>query len=519
MRLRLNKYLLASTALALTLVLAAPVLASSATIGLGEDEGENMPVGVLPQRRSSAPVTAPVAAPQPFRLTPPSAPEMSEAGVFKPETFTLANGLAVIVVPNHRAPIISHMVWYQVGSADEPEGKSGLAHLLEHLMFKGTPTVPDGAFSRTIAANGGNDNAFTSWDYTAYFQNIAKDRLELVMKMEADRMANLTLSDDQVLSERKVVAAERQQTTNNEPQSRLYEAMRATLFVHHPYGRPVIGWDSEITQLQRDDALAFYRTWYSPANAIVVISGDVTADEIKPLAEKTYGQLPARATPTRHRLVEPQLDVERRIILKDASVRQPQLMRLYRAPSYRAGDVKSIVPLQVLAEVLGGGPTSRLYRRMVMDLRVATGVRFDYDPEALDWAVADFALTPAPGTSLEMAETALDAVIKDLLDNGLSEAELARAKKRLVDGAIFARDSVQSPAYLFGMTLTTGGDVSDIEKWPAQVMQVNAEQVLSAARSLFSQKGIVTGLLQPEKEGSAIPSAPTSLSAPKEGVH
>lgn len=519
------KHLLATAALVLVLAAALPAQASSASAGMDPDNnGQSLPVGRVPDRPSKpfAAAQAPDPAPA-FRLTPPTEPDVQlDAGVFKPETFTLSNGLSVVVIPNHRAPIISHMVWYQVGAADEPEGKSGLAHLLEHLMFKGTPEVPDGAFSRTIAANGGNDNAFTSWDYTAYFQNIASDRLNLVMKMEADRMANLILSDEQVTGERGVVYAERQQNTDNDPMGRLREAMRAALFVHHPYGRPVIGWAGEVQKLQREDALAFYRTWYSPANAIVVISGDVTADEVKPIAEATYGQLAARATPVRHRLEEPVLDAERRVVLKDANVAQPQLMRSYLAPSYRAGERAQVVPLQVLSEILGGGPTSRLYRRLVMDLRVATGVRFDYDPVALDLSTAGIAVSPAPGRDLALVETALDAVLRDLLLNGISEAELLRAKKRLIDGAVFARDSVQAPAYLFGMTLAAGGDITDVEKWPDRVMAVKADDVMAAARSLFGQKGFVTGVLQPDPD-APVTSAPAAGEAPapatQEGVH
>lgn len=479
------------------LALALPAHASSASAGLDPDQNaDSLPMGRLPDRGAAE--TAASNRPPAFRLTPPAEPDVSDVGIFKPETFTLANGVAFVVVPNRRAPIVSHMVWYQVGAADEPQGKSGLAHLLEHLMFKGTPKVSDGTFSRTIAANGGNDNAFTSWDYTAYFQNIARDRLELVMELEADRMANLLLSDAQVSNERAVVAAERQQVTDNEPLGRLREAMRAALFVHHPYGRPIIGWENEIKALTREDALAFYRTWYSPANVIVVVSGDVSADELKPLAEKTYGQLAARATPNRKRLAEPRLDAERRVVLRDAGVMQPQLMRSYLAPSYRVGERTQVVPLQVLSELIGGGPTSRLHRRMVMDLRVATGVRFDYDPLAFDLSTANIAVTPAPGRDLALVETALDATIRDLLINGLSEEELSRAKKRLVDGAVFARDSVMAPAYLFGMTLASGGDISDIEQWPQRVMAVTTDDVMKAAASLFGQKGFVTGILQPD---------------------
>lgn len=494
--------------------------AYSATADLNPDdpEGRQVPLGRVPGR--GADMAAPVA-PLPFQLTPPSAPEVTESGVYNPTTFTLTNGLAVVVIPNHRAPIVSHMLWYQVGAADEPMGKSGLAHLLEHLMFKGTPTVPDGAFSRTIAANGGNDNAFTSWDFTAYFQNIAKDRLEMVMQMEADRMANLTLSEEQVASERAVVYAERQQTTENEPVDRLREALRAAQFVHHPYGRPIVGWADEIKALTREDALAFYRTWYTPSNAVLVVSGDVTAEELKPIAERTYGQLPARSVPQRARVIEPTIDAERSVVLRDASVSQPLMMRSYLAPSYHSGAREQVVPLEVLAEIMGGGPTSRLYRRLVMDMRIATDVRFDYDPLSYDLSTASLSVSPVSGRDLKSIEMVLDASIRELLTNGITEAELNRAKRRLIDGAIFARDSVQAPAYVFGMTLASGGDVSDVEQWPRRVMDVTAEQVMAAAQAVLGQKSAVTGELLPTATSAAVPSAGGGvvLSPARGGVH
>lgn len=470
----------------------------SATAGMDQDS-QSLPAGRLPSREPEALKPIP---PLPFKLTAPSVPELRDEGVFKPNIFTLSNGLAVVVLTNKRAPIVSHMVWYRVGAADEPQGKSGLAHLLEHLMFKGTATVPDGAFSRTVAANGGQDNAFTSWDFTAYFQNIAKDRLEMMMQMEADRMSGLTLEPSQVKKEIEVVLAERQQRSENTPLDRLREAMSAVLFVHHPYGRPVIGWESEIKALTREDALAFYRTWYSPSNAILVVSGDITVDELKPMAERTYGKVAARPVPARNRVVEPQLDAERRVSLKDANITQPIFMRLYKAPSFNTAKPEEVAALDVMAEILGGGPTSRLYRRLAMDLRVATNVRFDYDATAHDLATASAIITPVEGYDLTLIEQSYDALVRDLVSNGVSEAELNRAKMRLVNSAIFARDSVQAPAYVFGMTLASGGDVSDVEKWPQRIMAVTAEQVQVAAKGLFGQAGAVTGLLLPDKGGN-----------------
>ncbi len=477
---------------------------TSATAGLQPMEDSDTS-GMAPGRLlDTADKAAPVPAP-PFKLTPPSAPALAGEGVFHPKTFTLPNGLAVVLVENHRAPIVSQMLWYRVGGADEPEGKSGLAHLFEHLMFKGTDKVPDGEFSRRVAANGGEDNAFTSWDFTAYFQNIAKDRLEMVMQMEADRMTGLTLTPEQVASEIQVVLAERQQRTENNPADRLMEAMHAALFVHHPYGRPVVGWDDEVKALTHDDAVAFYQTWYSPANAILVVGGDITLEELKPVVERTYGKIKGHPVPKRKRVTEPTIAADRQVQIDDETVTQPLFMRLYKAPSFRMGDKSQILPLELLSEILGGGPTSRLYRRLAVDLRLATSVDFSYDPQAYDLSTAGVSISPVDGADINLVAQSYDAVIKDLITNGISEAELNRAKTRLVTGAMFARDSVQGPAYLFGMTLATGGDISDIEKWPDRVMAVTSEQVVQAAKTLFSQKGTVTGFLKKAKTTSPAP--------------
>ena len=275
---------------------------------------------------------------QPEQPTAAARPQSPRKGVFFPDTFMLGNGMQVVVVTNQRVPVITHMVWYKVGAADEVTGKSGIAHFLEHLMFKATDELKPGEFSRIVARNGGRDNAFTSWDYTAYFQNVAADRLELVMRMEADRMANLRLTDETVLPERDVVIEERRQRTENEPGDKLSELVQASLFVHHPYGLPIIGWEHEIRQLTRDDANEFYQTWYAPNNAVLVIAGDVTVDQVRPLAEKYFGSIAPRPVPARFRVEEPPFAAERRVILRDAQVRQPGLRRLYLAPSYNRGE-------------------------------------------------------------------------------------------------------------------------------------------------------------------------------------
>ncbi|HEV7371792.1 pitrilysin family protein [Arenibaculum sp.] len=445
---------------------------------------------------------------------PTEAPEADEArsGVFFPETFTLSNGMQVVVVTNRRMPVVTHMVWYKVGAADEAVGDSGIAHFLEHLMFKGTDTVPAGDFSEVVARHGGNDNAFTSWDYTGYFQNVARDRLEMVMEMEADRMANLRLTDEEVLPERAVVIEERRQRTDNEPGSRLAEQANASLFVHHPYGRPIIGWESELFEMTREDAEAFYETWYAPNNAVLVVAGDIDAQELRPLAERTYGQIEPRPVPPRVRVSEPPLEAERRVILRDPEVRQPAYRRLFKAPSYNAGETRHAYPLQVLSEILGGGTTSRLYRELVAEKRLATGAGTGYSGTALDLGVFGIYLNPTPGTGIEELEAAMEDVVARLLADGVTAEEVETAKRRLERQAVFARDSLSGPAYSFGTALTTGGTVEDVEVWPERIAAVTAEQVNAAARAVLGQSGFVVGLLLPAEEEAAA-SAPAATPA------
>ncbi|CAK0765229.1 Uncharacterized zinc protease y4wA [uncultured Gammaproteobacteria bacterium] len=421
----------------------------------------------------------------------------AEAGVYFPETFTLANGMQVVVIPNHRVPVVSHMVWYKVGAADEPKGVGGIAHFLEHLMFKGTERVPGGEFSKIVARNGGKENAFTSWDFTAYFQTVAADRLPLVMELEADRMANLKLTDQVIASERDVVLEERRQRSENDPSDRLSEQVNATLFVHHPYGSPIIGWKAEIERLGRPEAEAHYRTWYAPNNAVLVVSGDIDAEHLKPLAEKFYGVIPARAVPARFRPLEPPPIAERRVTLRDDQVKQPVVQHQFQAPSYHRGDSVHAYPLQVLAEVMGGGATSRLNRALVVEGRVAASVWFSYSPTAYDLSSITLGATPIPGTGLDVVEAALETQLKALLKDGVSESEVAIARQRMLTEAAYARDSLHGPTYAFGMALATGGTVEDVESWLDRIATVTAEQVNLAARAVLGTPGSVTGLLLP----------------------
>ncbi len=424
------------------------------------------------------------------------------AQVFNPETFRLDNGMEVVVITNRRAPVVSHMVWYRVGAADEPAGKSGIAHFLEHLMFKGTEEIPPGQFSKLVAANGGQDNAFTSWDYTGYFQNIARDRLELVMRIEADRMTNLVLTDELVDPERDVILEERSSRTDNRPGALLGEQMSAALYMNHPYGRPIIGWRHEMEQLSTEDAIAWHRRYYAPNNAILIVAGDIDAAELRPLAEKYYGGLEPSALPPRRRPDEPVQHAPRRVVLEDARVRQPSLRRAYLAPSYTAGASEHAYALQVLAEILGGSSTSRLYSGLVVDQGIAVSAGAYYAPDSLDLGTFGFYASPRPGgdarESLAAVEAALDAEVARIVADGVTEDEVARAKKRMQAAAVFARDSLSAGARVFGVALTTGQTVDDVEDWPNRIGAVTAEEVAAAARQVFDARRSVTGLLLPK---------------------
>jgi zinc protease len=422
----------------------------------------------------------------------------ARAQVFNPETFTLANGLQVVVISNHRSPIVTQMVWYKTGAADEVWGRSGIAHFLEHLMFRGTRDIPAGEFSKIVARNGGRDNAFTSYDYTAYFQNVSRDRLELVMKMEAGRMAGLTLTDAVVNPERDVILEERRQVIENRPSALMREQLSAALFLNHPYGRPIIGWEHEMRALTREDAVAWYDKYYNPSNAILIVAGDITVAELKPLAEKYYGPIPGRALPPRVRPEEPPPRAARRVEIKDPRVAQAQLTRSYLAPSYRAGQTEYAYALQVLAELLGGATTSRLNRALVLEQQVATGAGAWYDPSALDLGTFGVSASARSGVEIHDVEAALDAQIQKLLTEGASEDEVARAKSRMRASAIYARDSLSTGARVIGSALTTGQTIEDVEAWPQRIGAVTAAQVNAAARAILLPEASVTGLLLPK---------------------
>ncbi len=423
----------------------------------------------------------------------------ARAAVFNPETFTLKNGLQVVVISNHRAPVVTHMIYYKVGAMDEPPAKSGLAHFLEHLMFKGTKNLKTGEFSAIVARNGGRENAFTTNDYTGYYQTVASDRLETMMRWEADRMVNLTLTEVDITPERKVILEERNMRVENNPASLLQEQIDVALYKNHPYRIPTIGWKHEVDALTRADLLDFYKAWYAPNNAILVLSGDVTAAKVRPLVEKYYGKIPAKRLPVRPDLREPAHSAAHQVTLKHKQVGQATWSRRYIAPSHGTGAREHIYALQVLAEILGGGSTSRLYRRLAVDAKAASGAGAWYDMNARGPGVFGLYAAPLPGKTVKQVEALADAEVRRLLKDGVSNEEVRDAIVRLQDQAVYARDSISGPARVLGGALAIGMTVEDVESWPDRIGAVTREAVNTAAKAVFREKFSVTAFLLPEE--------------------
>jgi len=417
-------------------------------------------------------------------------------------TYQLDNGMDIVVIEDHRAPVVVHMLWYKVGAADEPPGVSGVAHFLEHLMFKATENLEDGEFSRTVTENGGQDNAFTSFDYTGYFQRVAADRLELMMQMESDRMVNLKLDEDDIASERSVVIEERNQRTDSSPGGVFNEQMRAAQFLNHRYGVPIIGWRHEMEELDMEDVLAFYDRFYFPNNAILVVSGDVYPDEVRVLAERYYGPLPREENlPERFRSQEPPQRAERRVIYEDPRVAQPYVSRSYIAPERDAGAQQEAAALTYLAELLGGSPfTSALGIALQFDTNTAVYAGAFYDGLNLDDGTFGLTVVPAEGVSLQEAEDAMDAAIESFFEEGIAPDRMEALRAQVRAGEVFARDDVGGLARRYGTALTSGLTVEDVQAWPDILQAVTAEDVMAAAELVLDRRNAVTGWVIPNRE-------------------
>ena len=411
----------------------------------------------------------------------------------------LDNGMEVVVIPDHRAPVVTHMVWYRNGSADDPPLKSGIAHFLEHLMFKGTKNHPQGEFSSLVSDLGGQENAFTGHDYTSYFQRVPREHLGTMMEYEADRMTNLVLSDEVVAPERDVVLEERRMRTDSDPSAELSEAVQAALFAHHPYGTPIIGWGHEIETLGREDALAYYERFYTPENAILVVAGDVQPADVEKLARETYGRIPARgAPPVRRRPQEPPARARRHVSLADEKVEQPTYERVYVVPSTRTAEAGESEALEVMTHLLGSGQSSRLYKQLVIEKPVAVAAGAYYMGSSLDATRLWVYGVPAGDVSLDDFDAAIDGVIADFIDNPPGDKEFERAKTRLVADAVYAQDSQVALARWYGAALAIGETIKDVSGWSARIEAVTPEAVVAAARKWLEKRRAVTGYLLPE---------------------
>ncbi len=413
---------------------------------------------------------------------------------WKPETFTLANGLTAVVLPDHRAPVVTHMLWYRVGSADEVKGKSGLAHFLEHLMFKATDDIPAGEFSKIVARNGGQDNAATSYDYTTYHFRIAKDRLPQMMRMEADRMVHLKLDEQEVIPELSVVREERRQTVESSPAAILDEMVSAQIYAGHPYAIPIIGHMDELAKLTRDDAVDWYRTWYGPENAILVVAGDITAAELKPLAENIYGAVPRRGD-LKARKWPPVQALAKSVELShaDPKVSQASWSRTWLGVAMGDGDAEA---LQVGMEILGGGRVSRLYRELNEQGRATMSSGYSMEMEAR--GIVAISATPAPGVSVAAIEAEAMAVTSKFLREGPTAQELSRAKKMIAASAVFTRDNQMSLAEWYGERLTAGQTVAQIEGWEDRIRAVTAADVMRTMNRYLVGTNYVDAVLLPE---------------------
>jgi len=424
-------------------------------------------------------------------------------------TFTLANGMQVVVIEDHRVPVVTHMVWYRVGAAEDPWGTSGIAHFLEHLMFKSTGKLKSGEFSRTITRLGGRDNATTTHDTTSYFQRVAKEHLRAVMELEADRMLNLRLNEEEVKTERDVILAERRSNVDGNPLSLLSEQMLSALYHNHPYGRPSIGWEHEMAKLSRQDASTFYKRYYAPNNAILVVAGDVTPEEVRPLAQATYGRnRPNRGLVRPIRPDEPKPIAARRVELVDGRAGTRILLRYYLSPSLASGPPGEAESLELLARIIGGDDTSRLYRRLVVE-KLASTAGANFSAAARDSGRVAFVVIPLEEVALEKVEGILDAVIREVCEKGVTEAELDRAKSAIEAARVFESDDQMQLARRYGEGVAFGQSLAQIGEIAQRVQSRSVDDIKRVAVEYLARERSVTGsLLLPQKaEASAGPQA------------
>jgi zinc protease len=417
---------------------------------------------------------------------------------FNYSAYQLENGLQVVIIPNNRAPVVHHSIWYKVGSADSPPQATGLAHFLEHLMFKGTTRFPKDTFKKTVSDLGGEQNANTSWDRTVYFVTIAKEHLPLIMEMEADRMHNLLITQEDVNKEKEVVLQERRATVDTYPENCLLEAANASFFWEHPYAKPIIGYEEHIRGYTKENALKFYHHWYAPNNAILVIAGDVNVETLKTQIQRYYGKCKAKALTPRHRSLEPNhRQATTKVEMRDPKITGTFFQHIYPAPNFRTGGTHQEATLTLLQDILGDGTYGRLTHMLVENQKLAhfatahyTG--YYYDPYSFTISAA-----PINHSDLSLLETSVEAEIRRLVAEGVTEDELKTAKQQWEFETQYRRDSLQGIANYFGENLSVGYTLEDLEKWLMTIQAITKEDIKSTAKSLLHLGPAVTAYAYP----------------------
>ena len=415
------------------------------------------------------------------------------------QEFKLDNGLKIVVQEDHRAPVVVSQVWYRAGALDEVNGKTGVAHVLEHMMFKGTKEVPAGQFSRLVAAAGGKENAFTAQDQTTYYQQLEKSQLPLSLRLEADRMANLNFSNEEFAKEIKVVMEERRWRTEDKPQSKVSEQFNSTIYHVHPYGRPVVGWMNDLENMTADDAREWYKNWYAPNNATLVVVGDVNAADVLKLAKQYFGKLKPHALPARKPQIEPEQKGERRVVVK-APAKLPYVLMGFHVPALQDAD-KDVDPyaLEILAAVLNGNASARLNQNLVRESQIAVDVDAGYDMiQRGRHSIFVLDATPSEGKTVADLEAAILQEIEKIKTTGVTEEELLRVKAQVIAADVYQRDSMFYQAMQIGQLETAGFSWRLLQDYPAKLQAVTAEQVQAVAQKYFNQDNMTVATLDPQ---------------------
>lgn len=418
------------------------------------------------------------------------------------ESFVLKNGMRVFVVPNNAIPAVSHMVWYRVGGKDEQVGKSGITHLLEHLMFKGTAKFPKGEFSKAVSESGGQENAFTAQDYTGFYQNVPTEKLGLMMEMEADRMNNLRFDDSEFETERDVVMEEYRMRVTNSPRALMTRELDAALYRNHPYRTQVIGWENEILALKPEDAFHYYHKYYDPKNAILVVAGDTDVETVKVLASKHYGSIPGNYVEKRIEIIEPPRVASAKIVYEDERVAQKEFWQKFIAPSYTAADEKELkkaFALEVFARLLGGGTSSILYKELVVKQGAASAAGSGYNGYHIGPSEFIVYAYPAAGISDEKLQKMIAAEILKVQKGKVNKKRLAAVKKSMIAEQIYEREGLQQIAYRIAQNYIIGLEPEFITEWEVGIAAVTAEDISAVAQQILQQEKSVIGVLQPKK--------------------